>query len=84
LNSFTVLSAFFLSGGLPGAILGLVGGTFGVLYGLRAKEFIAYGFYGFTSKQQEKISPRWYHRLAVILIASTVLLGSLRAIVKNL
>ncbi len=74
----------FIASNVPSAILGLVVGVCGVLYGLKAREFIAYGFRRSASKEPEKVVPTWYHRLWVVLISTVAIVASLRTLLKNL
>jgi hypothetical protein len=49
--------------------LGLVAGTWGIIYGLKAKSFTAYG--RFTSREAHSFAPNWGHRLLVVTISAT-------------
>lgn len=75
--------ALIVAGITPNVILGIVFGLSGVVYGLKAKEFVSSGFYGAPSKEPERVSPEWYHRLLVVSISTGVLILSLRTLLKN-
>jgi hypothetical protein len=61
--------------------LGLVSGTWGILYGLQAKQFTAYG--RFSSREPESFPPNWRHRLFVVSISAIAILTSLRFLIWN-
>jgi hypothetical protein len=48
--------------------LGLVSGTWGIFYGLKAKQFTAYG--RFSSREPENFTPNWRYCLFVISIST--------------
>jgi hypothetical protein len=62
------------------AWLGLIAGVWGILYGLKAKHFTAYGH--LSSREPERFAPTWRYRLFVISIASIALLTPLFYLLK--
>jgi hypothetical protein len=62
--------------------ISLVAGVWGIIYGLRAKQFTAYGH--LTGREREHFVPNWRYRLLVILIATVAVLSSLRFLLKNM
>jgi len=63
------------------AWLGLVAGSWGIFYGLKARHFTAYGH--LSSLEPERFVPTWRYRLFVISIASIALLTSLSYLLKR-
>lgn len=61
--------------------LGLVCGVAGILYGLRAKTFTAYG--RFSSKEPEVFAPSWVYRACVVVICGAAAITSLVFIARN-
>ena len=61
--------------------LGLVSGTWGIFYGLKAKQFTAYG--RFSSREPENFAPNWRHRLFVVSTSTIAVLTSLRFLIWN-
>jgi hypothetical protein len=61
--------------------LGLVCGVTGILYGLRAKTFTAYGH--LTSKKPQIFAPTWAHRAIVVGISAVAVITSLVFITRN-
>ena len=55
--------------------LGLISGTWGIIYGLRAKQFTAYGH--LSSRESESFAPNWRYRVFVVLISAIAVLTSL-------
>jgi hypothetical protein len=62
--------------------LGLISGIWGIIYGLRAKQFTAYG--RFSSREAESFVPNWRHRIFVVSISAIVVLTSLRFLLKSM
>jgi hypothetical protein len=60
----------------PAAMLGVIVGIAGILYGWKARHFRS-GFTGFTTRPPEKIEPRWQDRALVIGISAVVLVASI-------
>jgi H+/Cl- antiporter ClcA len=56
----------------PAAILGIVVGALGMLYGWKARHFTT----GFLGKPREKIPPRWQDRALVVAISAVLLIAS--------
>jgi H+/Cl- antiporter ClcA len=63
----------------PAAILGIVVGALGMLYGWKARYFTT-GFLDTSGKAGEKIPPRWQDRALVVSISGVVLVGSVVAL----
>jgi hypothetical protein len=61
--------------------LGLVCGVTGMLYGLRAKTFTAYGH--LSSKEPQIFAPTWVHRGIVIGISGVAVITSLIFLARN-
>jgi len=61
--------------------LGLVCGTAGIFYGLRAKTFTAYG--RFTGREPQIFAPTRVHRVLVVAISGAAAITSLVFIAKN-
>jgi len=61
--------------------LGLVAGAAGIVYGLKAKEFAAFG--RFSSREREHFVPNWRYRLFVVSISAVAVLSSLRFLLKG-
>jgi H+/Cl- antiporter ClcA len=59
----------------PAAILGIVVGALGMLYGWKARHFTT-GFLGSPGKPREKIPPRWQDRALVVAICAVLLIAS--------
>jgi len=62
-----------------GAILGIVVGLAGMLYGWKAKYFKS-GLQGFSTRPVEKVAPRWQDRALVMGISGVILIGSFVAL----
>jgi hypothetical protein len=61
--------------------LGLVAGTWGIIYGIKAKTFTAYG--RFTSRESESFSPHWGHRLLVVTISGAAAVTSFVFLIRR-
>jgi hypothetical protein len=61
--------------------LGLIAGTWGIIYGIKAKSFTAYG--RFTSREPYSFAPNWGHRLLVVAISATAAVTSLVFIIRR-
>jgi len=72
----------FMAVNEPAALLGIVVGAVGILYGLKARHFSSFGF-GVTTKRAEKIEPRWQDRALVITISAVVLIASIAVLISN-
>jgi hypothetical protein len=59
----------------PAAILGIVAGALGILYGWKARHFTT-GLLSSPGKPREKIPPRWQDRALVVAISAVVLVAS--------
>jgi len=66
----------------PAAIVGVVVGALGILYGWKARYFKT-GFLGLTTKPSEKFVPRWQDRVLVVSIAAVVFIASLVSLLTN-
>ena len=66
----------------PAAILGILVGAFGMLYGWKARDFTT-GFLGSPERRGEKIPPHWQDRALVVAISAVVLIASLVALVTG-
>jgi hypothetical protein len=66
----------------PAAILGILVGAFGMLYGWKARYFTT-GFLGSPERRGEKIPPHWQDRALVVAISAVVLIASLVALVTG-
>jgi len=66
----------------PAAILGIVVGGLGILYGWKARYFTT-GFLGSPERRGEKIPPHWQDRALVVAISAVVLIASLVALVTG-
>jgi hypothetical protein len=62
--------------------IALVAGIWGIVYGIRAKQFTAYGH--LTGREPENFVPNWRYRFFVILISAVAVLSSIRFLVKNM
>jgi hypothetical protein len=63
----------------PAAMVGIVVGAVGMLYGWKARYFTT-GFLGSPERRGEKIPPRWQDRGLVVAISAVVLVASLVAL----
>jgi hypothetical protein len=63
--------------------LGVFAGLWGIFHGLRAKEFVKHGHYGFSREAPEKYTPRWWERLFVLGISTWALIWSVLYLVKH-
>jgi hypothetical protein len=61
--------------------MGLIAGVAGIAYGLKAKQFTAYGH--LSGREREHFVPNWPHRLFVVLISIFAILISLRFLLHN-
>jgi len=61
--------------------LGLVAGVWGVIYGVTARSFTAYG--RFTSKEPESFAPTLRDRLFVVTISAAAGIASLVFLLRN-
>jgi hypothetical protein len=68
--------------GVSSAIVGLLAGTSGVIYGSLSKEFVFHGRFG--SREPERVSPTWPQRSVVVLVSALVALTSLYKLLKSL
>jgi hypothetical protein len=65
-----------------GSWIGLMAGLWGIFYGLKARQFTAYGH--LTTREREHFVPNWRHRLFVVLISTVAVVSSLRFLFKNM
>jgi hypothetical protein len=63
------------------ALLALIAGASGIIYGATAKQFTRHGKY--TSREPEAYVPNWRDRLFVILISTVAVISSLIYLLKN-
>jgi hypothetical protein len=61
--------------------LGLIAGTWGIIYGIKAKTFTAYG--RFTSREPESFAPTWGHRLLVVSISAAAAVTSFVFLIRR-
>jgi hypothetical protein len=61
--------------------LGLIAGTWGIIYGIKAKSFTAYG--RFTSREPQSFAPNWGHRLLVVTISAAAAVTSLVFLIRR-
>jgi H+/Cl- antiporter ClcA len=66
----------------PAAILGIVVGALGILYGWKARYFTT-GFLGSPERRGEKIRPRWQDRALVMAISGVVVIASIVALLTG-
>ena len=66
----------------PAAIIGVVAGAIGILYGWKARYFKT-GVLGLATKPSEKFVPRWQDRVLVISICAVVFIASLVSLLTN-
>jgi H+/Cl- antiporter ClcA len=66
----------------PAAILGIVVGALGILYGWKARYFTT-GFLGSPERRGEKIPPRWQDRALVMAISGVVVIASIVALLTG-
>ena len=65
----------------PGsAVVGLLAGISGVLYGVLSKKFLFHGRFG--SRAPEKAPPTFLERSIVVLVSATVALASLFRLIR--
>jgi H+/Cl- antiporter ClcA len=69
-------------GNNPAAIMGIVVGALGMLYGWKARYFTT-GLLGSSGKPREKIPPRWQDRALVVAVSGVVVLASVVALLTG-
>ena len=87
LNEFSVeneVMILILSIGKPTLVsagLGVFAGLYGVLYGLRAQQFVRHGH--FSHKQPESYTPTWLQRFFVVSVSAAALIWSVMYLIKH-
>jgi hypothetical protein len=74
------LAALSFARSTTSAWLGLIFGASGIVYGLTAKRFTAYGH--LSGREPERFRPTWRHRLLVVSISAIAALSSLAFLLR--